>query len=70
VPEEWLPCVLAIGLIASVYFPIPRRSRVPAANRLALIPAFAAVGVAVLQLVPLPVGLVRILSPARVALLS
>ncbi len=68
-PEEWLPCVLATGIVASLYFLIPRRRRVPRMNRVALVCAFAAVGVAALQLAPLPVGLVRILSPARVELL-
>ena len=68
-PLDWNPCVLAIGFIASAYFLIPRRKRIPGANRLVMVSAWTALGVAALQLAPLPLGLVRILSPARVELL-
>jgi len=69
VPRDWNPCVLAIGVIASVCFLIPRRRRIPRADRLVTVCVWTALGVAALQLAPLPLGLVRIVSPARVELL-
>ena len=70
VPQDWNPCALAIGAIASVYFLIPRRRRIPPADRLVTVSAWTVLGVAALQLAPLPLGLVRIVSAARVELLS
>jgi O-antigen ligase len=68
-PRDWYPCLGGVALLAIVYFAFTRRAnfapRLPANRRWALLALFA---VAALQLVPLPLGLLRVLSPARAAL--
>jgi O-antigen ligase len=68
-PQTWNPCVAALGILAAVYFLAPRRRQAPRVDRLAAFSALAVVGIAALQLAPLPLGLVRCLAPERVALL-
>ncbi len=68
-PRDWYPCLAAIALMALLYFAFTRRAnfapRMAATRRW----AFAAVALAaVLQLVPLPLGVVRVLSPERAKL--
>jgi O-antigen ligase len=69
VPREWNPCVAAIGLIAAVYFLFPRRERSRRLDRIIVVSMLALLAVAGLQIIPLPVGLVRFLSPSRVEVL-
>lgn len=68
-PRDWYPCLAAIAVLAVVYFAFTRRAdfapRLPAGRGWALA---AVAGVAGLQLVPLPLGLIRVLSPARAKL--
>jgi O-antigen ligase len=68
-PETWNPCVLAIGAVAALYFLTPRRKLVPRLDRPAAFCALAVVAIAALQLAPLPLSVVRLLSPARMELL-
>jgi O-antigen ligase len=68
-PRDWYPCLAALALLATVYFAFTRRSnfapRLPANRRWALLGVAA---VAAIQLVPLPLGWLRVLSPARASL--
>jgi O-antigen ligase len=68
-PRDWYPCLGAVALLAILYFAFTRRAnfapRLPANRRWALL---ALLVVAALQLIPLPLGLLRVLSPARAAL--
>jgi O-antigen ligase len=68
-PRDWYPCLAALALLAVIYFAFTRRAnfapRLPANRRWALLALF---GVAALQLIPLPVGLLRVLSPGRASL--
>jgi len=68
-PRDWNPCVLAIALVAAVCFLIPRRVRIPRLDRTVTACIWTALGVAALQLAPLPLGLARLVAPARVDLL-
>jgi len=68
-PRDWYPCLAAIALMALLYFAFTRRAnfapRMAASRRW----AFAAVAsAAALQLVPLPLDVVRVVSPARARL--
>jgi putative inorganic carbon (hco3(-)) transporter len=67
--RDWYPCLAAIATLALAYFAFTRRANfappLPASRRGALIALSA---VAALQLIPLPLGLVRVVSPARAAL--
>jgi O-antigen ligase len=67
--SDWNPCLAATGVIAVVHFLIPHRQRLPKLDRIVAISASIFLGVAALQLLPLPVAVVRVLSPARVELL-
>ncbi len=68
-PADWYPCLLAIALIGLVHWAVARRyDLAPRPPRrlcavLVLIPAVFA-----LQLVPLPLAVARVLSPARAEL--
>lgn len=68
-PRDRYPCLAAVALLAVLYFAFTRRSdfapHLPANRRWALL---ALLAVAVLQLVPLPLGLLRVLSPTRASL--
>jgi len=69
VAQEWNPCVLAIGVAAALYFLMPWRRRIPRLDRPAAFCMLAVVGIAALQIVPLPLNVVRLVSPARLELL-
>lgn len=68
-PRDWYTCLGALAVLAVVYFGVTRRAdfapRLPAGRRWALVVVAAVAG---LQLVPLPLGLIRVLSPARAKL--
>lgn len=68
--SDWNVALLAIGLTGSVHFLWRFRQKVPRLDPLAIAFALAFLFLVGLQLVPLPVGLVRILSPKRVELLE
>ncbi len=68
-PRDWYSCLLFIALLAAVCFAFTRREDLaprPRSNRRWALLALLAV--AAVQLVPLPLWLVRVLSPARAAL--
>jgi O-antigen ligase len=67
---DWNLCLVATGAAGVVHFLVPHRSRIPIPDRIAVISASVFLGVAALQLLPLPVTVVRVLSPARVELLQ
>lgn len=68
-PPDWNPCALAIALIGAIYFLLPR-PRIPRLNAGLVLCLAVVLGVAAFQLAPLPLGLVRILSPARAEMLQ
>src|SRR5258706_8148264 len=69
-PSDWNLCLAAIGVAGVVHFLVPHRLRLPKPDRIAATSASVFLGVAALQLLPLPVVVVRVLSPARVELLQ
>jgi len=64
VANEWNLCVLAVGVIAAAHFLIPRR-RIPRTDHMLTVCIAIVLAVAAAQLAPLPLGLIRVLSPAR-----
>jgi O-antigen ligase len=68
--NEWNMALIAVGVVAAIHFLIERRERIHRFDRLIVICPAVVLGIAALQLVPLPVAVVRILSPARVELLQ
>ncbi len=68
-PEHWYPCLAGLGLTGAVYWLTAGRFDRPPSLPWALriLPA-ALLAISLLQLVPLPVGVVEILSPARAEL--
>jgi O-antigen ligase len=66
-PPAWHWAMLVVGLIGCLHFGIPTPDS-PGIDRFALITASLFLLIAVVQVVPLPVGLVHFLSPARVDL--
>ncbi|MGD0199880.1 MAG: O-antigen ligase family protein [Bryobacteraceae bacterium] len=68
-PADWFPCLLALGVTAAVYWVAVRRIDLapPPGRLLRWLLAGIPLSIA-LQVVPLPVWLVRVLSPARVEL--
>ena len=68
VPQQWNPIAIAIGIAGAIYFLVPRRKAIPPFNRSLGTSIAVVLGVAVFQLVPLPVSLVRLFSPARAGL--
>jgi len=68
-PVDWYPCLAAIGFTAALYAALSRRrDRAPSPPWILRILPPAVLALAVFQLVPLPLGLVRRLSPARAEL--
>src|SRR5258708_3416701 len=68
--QDWCICLIAVGVTSVVYFLVAHRREVPRFDRFAAIMLAVFVSIAALQLAPLPVGLVRVLSPARVEFLD
>src|ERR1035438_9063334 len=68
--RDWHWCVFAIGLIGVFYFLVARADRLPRMDLFACVSLSVFVICAALQLIPLPVGLVKIVSPGRVELLN
>ena len=68
-PVDWLAALAAIGLIAAAYWLVSKRAELaPAPSRSLRWLLFAFLAAISLQLVPLPVELVRLVSPARAEL--
>jgi O-antigen ligase len=68
VPQDWNPCVLAIAIVAAIYFLFPHRRRIPRFDPLLAACVWLVLGLAAFQLAPLPLSVVRFLSPARAEL--
>jgi O-antigen ligase len=68
--NDWAVCLLAIGVLAVLYFFRAPRDHAPPLDRTSqwLLLAFA--GLAVLQVLPLPLPLIHLLSPSRADLLT
>jgi len=69
-PNDWNAVLLAIGVIALLYFASPKDPHPPPLDRITRFSAIAVLSFTALQLVPLPIGLVRAISPTRVELLT
>jgi len=69
-PNSWNLTLLATGVLATIYFAIPKRPAVPRLDRVVTYSACFVIVLAAFQLMPLPVALVRLISPARVELLQ
>lgn len=67
---DWNACLLALGALAISHTWFSRRRRAPSLDRLTRWLFFLFAALAVLQIVPLPITLVKVLSPARVELLT
>ena len=68
-PKQWYLCLSAIGLTGAAYWlTVPRLERAPTASLLLRLLLVALAAVCILQLIPLPVGVVRFLSPVRAEL--
>ena len=64
--QEWNYCLAGLGVLALLYFLIaPRAALAPAPERRLLLPAALLLGLAALQLVPLPLPALELLAPAR-----
>lgn len=68
--RDWNVCLLEIGLLAIAYRLAGRKNQAPPLDRLSQWLLVAFIAVAAVQILPLPVPLVRVLSPARVDLLA
>ncbi len=66
-PQDWGVCLLALGLLSALYWTGGRRGR-GGLSRLWLLAAL--IGLAGLQIVPLPVAVLRLVSPARAELVA
>ena len=65
-PEDWYPCLTALGITSAVYFLTANKADRPPSPSLPFrLLLFAFLAVVILQLIPLPVGLVRLVSPMR-----
>jgi O-antigen ligase len=70
-PRDWNPCLLAIGLLSLVYWLCSRRRDLaPPPDRLTRWLLLALLSVILFEIVPLPLAILRWLSPARVELLE
>ena len=64
--RDWIVCVLAIGVLTLIYWLRTSPSDLaPSLPRWTWLPLALSIGVMVLQLVPLPVGLMETVSPVR-----
>ena len=66
----WDQLVLSIGVVGAIHFLIPSHYPCPPPDRFALICMGGFAACAVLQVIPLPAALVRLVSPARFALMQ
>lgn len=67
-PHDWNICLVAIGILSVLHFAIPPRKKTAALDRTSASIMAAFVALVGFQLVPLPISLIRILSPARAEL--
>jgi O-antigen ligase len=70
IPSDWHYCLIATGIICVLHFLFATRRDVPKLDRITLIALAVFFFIAVLPIVPLPLSLIRILSPARAELLN
>jgi len=64
--EDWRPCLVTLGAAGALYWALSKtRDRAPAPPIALRVAPFAVLAIGVIQLLPLPVGWVRLLSPAR-----
>jgi O-antigen ligase len=66
--NDWNPCLLVVGVVGLLHSLVRRRAPVPPLDRTAGISAGFILLLAAFQIAPLPLALVRLLSPARAAL--
>ncbi len=64
--SDWSVCALAIGILTACYFAVPRaRSKIPAPSPWLAAPAAFLVALVAFQITPIPLQLLRTLSPVR-----
>ncbi|MBN1511037.1 MAG: O-antigen ligase family protein, partial [Phycisphaerae bacterium] len=69
VPEDWYLCLVGVGLAFTISRLTPRNGeRVPGASAVTRLLILGILAVVLVQLVPLPASVVRLVSPARVEL--
>jgi len=66
--RDWSICIFAVALLTLAGRLLPRRDHAPAPPGRFQWPLLAFVAIGVLQIVPLPVSVIRLLSPARAGL--
>ena len=69
-PRDWAICCCALGVLMLLYWLPQRQVHAPAPGRGVLIPVGLLMSVALLQLVPLPLAVINVLSPVRAASLA
>ncbi|MGA2114952.1 MAG: O-antigen ligase family protein [Bryobacteraceae bacterium] len=69
-PNDWNAVLLAIGVIALLHFARSKDPNPPPLDRITRFSTIAVLSFTALQLVPLPIGLVRAISPTRAELLK
>lgn len=69
-PNDWNVCLLAVGVLTALHFGVNRRRGAPKLDRLVTCSAAVLLIIPVLQILPIPLGFIRILSPARAALIE
>src|SRR5438876_2138843 len=67
---DWNLCLLAIGIVCALHFALARHKEIPKADRFSAVTATLFLGFAALQLAPLPVSVIHVLSPAREELIN
>ncbi len=64
-PQDWNLCLLLIGVTVGLYGALASRGDIPRLDRLSVSCILVLLGLVAFQLIPLPVGIVRVLSPMR-----
>lgn len=68
-PADWLPCLAVLGLTGAIYWiGSAKRELAPSPSLALRWLLYSFLAACILQLIPLPVGVVRLLSPARAEL--
>ena len=64
-PQDWNLCLLFIGVTVGIYGALASVGDIPKLDRLSSSCVLTVLGLAAFQLIPLPIGIVRVLSPMR-----
>jgi O-antigen ligase len=64
-PQDWNLCLLLVGVTVGIYGALASSGDIPRLDRISAGCIVAVLGLAAFQLIPLPIGIVRVLSPMR-----